>query len=62
MSNAFIKVELSDSQAWAYAEFLKRVGLDDYSQRALNLDEAYEMSAAGEVIRRALAECGYAPR
>lgn len=57
-----IVIELSDAQAWAFAQLLKRATLDDYRSHAVNQDEAYEMSAAGEVIRQALAQVGYAPR
>jgi hypothetical protein len=57
-----IAIELSDTQAWAFAQFLKRALLDDYRARAVNHDEACEMSAAAEAIRRALAQAGCAPR
>lgn len=57
-----IVIELSDAQAWAFAQLLKRSTLDDYRSHAVNQDEAYVMSAAGEAIRQALAEVGYAPR
>jgi hypothetical protein len=57
-----IAIELSDAQAWAFAQFLKRALLDDYRARAANQDEACEMRAAAEAIRRALAQAGYAPR
>ena len=57
-----ITVILSTEMAWAYAQFLKRVGLNDYVALATNLDDAYTMQAAGEVIREELARAGYAPR
>jgi len=57
-----IVLELSDAQAWAFAQFLKRAMLDDYRARALSQDEAYEMSAAAEAIGQALAQAGHAPR
>jgi hypothetical protein len=57
-----IVLELSDAQAWAFAQLLKRSTLDDYRAHAVSQDEAYEMSAAGEAIRQALAQVGYAPR
>ena len=57
-----ITVILSTQQAWAYAQFLKRVGLDDYKALAVDLDEAYLMLAAGEAIREALRQAGHAPR
>jgi hypothetical protein len=55
-------VELSDEQAWAFAQLLKRVGVDDYRRLAVDSEEAWLMLDAGEAIRRALAEQGYAPR
>ena len=57
-----ITVILSTTQAWAFAQFLKRVGLSDYAALATNLDDAYEMQAAGEAIREELRRAGYAPR
>ena len=62
MTTIRIQIELPDSQAWAYAQYLKRVGLDDYRQRAVDETEAWDMQCAGEIVRQALAEQGYAPR
>ncbi len=57
-----ITVILSPAQAWAYAEFLKRVGIEDYKALAANSQEAYLMRDAGQAIREELAHAGYAPR
>lgn len=57
-----ITVILSTHQAWAYAQFLKRVGLDDYKALAVNLEEAYLMLEAGQAVREELTRAGYAPR
>jgi hypothetical protein len=57
-----ITVTLTDAQAWAFAQFLKRVGLIDYKALAVDLEEAYTMLAAGQAIREELARAGYAPR
>lgn len=57
-----IKVKFSEDQAWLYAQFLKRVTFSDYRIRVMNDDEAYTMLAAGELIREALREKGFAPR
>ena len=57
-----ITVILSTQQAWAYAQFLKRVGLDDYKALAVDLEQAYLMLDAGEAIRYELRQAGYAPR
>jgi len=53
---------MSDEEAWAFAQFLKRVAMDDYRRLAVDGEEAYAMQGAGEVIRRALAAQGRAPR
>jgi hypothetical protein len=57
-----IKVILTDEQAWEFAQFLKRVYYADYLQHATGEAEAYRMVEAGERIREALAQAGYAPR
>jgi len=57
-----LNVELNEWQALCYAQFLKRVGYNDYRSNAVNDDEAYTMIDAGEKIRDALAEKGFAPR
>ena len=57
-----VVVELSETQAWAWAQFLKCVDLDTYQEWAADRDEAYQMLDAGEKVRRAFAEAGYAPR
>lgn len=59
---ATLTVVLAPDQALAYAQFLKRVGLDDYMILAVDRQEAYDMRAAGEAIRTELARAGYAPR
>jgi hypothetical protein len=57
-----ITVILTDTQAWQFAQFLKRACFSDYRGHATSDTEAYQMIDAGERIRRALAEQGYAPR
>ncbi|MFY9314843.1 MAG: hypothetical protein WAO95_04700 [Burkholderiales bacterium] len=57
-----VTIELTDEQAWAFAQFLKRSTFDDYCGRAVDKEETYVMIAACEAIRKALAEAGYAPR
>jgi hypothetical protein len=57
-----ITVILTDTQAWQFAQFLKRACFSDYRGHATSEAEAYHMINAGEHIRRALAEQGYAPR
>lgn len=57
-----ISVELPDGLAWALAQFLKRVGYNDYLSLAVDEQEAYDMVDAGEKVRAALADKGVAPR
>ncbi len=57
-----ITVTLTDSQAWQFAQFLKRACFSDYRSHATSEAEAYQMIDAGEQIRRALETQGYAPR
>jgi len=57
-----VTVDLPPAQALALAQFLKRVGLDDYRSLAVDADEAWTMLDAGECLRAALAAAGYAPR
>jgi hypothetical protein len=62
METVKITVTLNADQAWEFAQFLKRVSFREYRANATCEDEAYLMRDAGEIIRRALAEQGYAPR
>jgi hypothetical protein len=62
MKTIEIHVTLTEPQAWEFAQFLKRVSFREYRMNATSEDEAYYMRDAGELIRRALAEQGYAPR
>lgn len=62
MQDIEIRVVLNERQAFEYAQFLKRATFEDYRTRARSDDEAYVMIAAGEQIREALAEQGFAPR
>ena len=57
-----ITVTLSDAQAEAFAQFLKRVGLSDFAALAVDRQEAYAMLSAAAAIRQELAHAGYAPR
>lgn len=57
-----ISVTLTEEQALAYAQFLKRVGFSDYASNSIDKDETYLMVDAGERLRKALARAGFAPR
>lgn len=62
MKSVEINVTFTDDQAWQFAQFLKRVSFREYRANATCENEAYLMRDAGELIRSALAEQGYAPR
>jgi hypothetical protein len=62
MNTIDLQVSLTLEQALALAQFLKRVGLDDYRTLAVDQDEAWHMLDAGERVRAALREVGIAPR
>ncbi len=62
MKTVELHITLTEAQAWDLAQFLKRVSFSEYRNNAIDDAEAYHMRDAGEIIRRALAECGYAPR
>ena len=62
MKTIEITITLTDAQAWQFAQFLKRVSFLEYRTNATCDDEAYLMRDAGELIRDALEEQGYAPR
>ena len=62
MDSLQITVILTDAQAWEFAQFLKRACFSDYRGHATSDNEAYHMIDAGERIRRALADQGYASR
>lgn len=57
-----ITVELSEEEAWQWAQFCKRSSWDMFRVCATSDEEAETMVCAEAKIRRALAEKGYAPR
>jgi len=57
-----LTIELPDEQAWALAQYLKRIGYADYRERSAGEEEARLMFEAGEALRAALADEGCAPR
>lgn len=57
-----IKVELSTAQAAALAQFCKRMRHDIARSIAVDDAESFEMMAAIDAVRAALAEAGYNPR
>lgn len=57
-----ISLELPESEALAFAQFLKRAGHGDYRNFTRDDEEAYRMLYAADKLRAALAEAGFAPR
>ncbi len=55
-------LDLSDEQAWALAQYLKRIGYADYRAKAENEAQAWRMIEAGDAVRVALADVGINPR
>lgn len=56
------ELELSDAEALALAQFVKRVGWTELRANAVDDAEAQLMRVAVERLRLALAAAGYAPR
>ena len=54
--------KLSEAQAMALAQFVKRVGWNEIRVNAVNDDEAHLMRDAISKLQDALAGQGYAPR
>lgn len=57
-----ITASLTEAEALAFAQFLKRVGWNEYRINAVDENETYLMRDAGYKIQDALAEQGFAPR
>jgi hypothetical protein len=57
-----LEIELTDEQAYALAQYLKRVQYDDFRRRAIDEDDAYLMQNAASEVRKALNDAGYDPR
>ncbi len=62
MTTMDMHLELTDDQAYALSQFVKRVGWQEWRQNAVDDDEAALMREAFGQLARALAEHGYAPR
>ena len=62
MDKLRIEVDLTHEEAWALAEFLKRVQPMDYERRAGDPAEARLMYDAGISISSSLRKIGISPR
>ena len=57
-----VVIELDAEQAWALAQFVKRIGWADCRSLAEDEEQTRLMIAATERVRAALAAAGFAPR
>lgn len=57
-----VSMALTDDQALALAQFVKRVGWSEFRNNAVDDNEAATIRSAVEVLQKALADAGYAPR
>jgi len=55
-------VTLSGTEAYAFAQWLKRRQFDDLRKRAVDEEDALNMDRAADKIRDALREAGFFPR
>ncbi len=52
----------SENEAWALAQFVKRVGWSEMRGCAVDEAEAYAIRAAIDSLQKALAAAGFVPR
>lgn len=57
-----ITLSLTDPQALALAQFVKRCGWTEWRLNAVDADEADLMRGAFNQLEKSLADVGYAPR
>lgn len=64
-----IEAELTDEEAWQFAEYLKRIEYEDFHRKTPphlqpeeRAEQAYSMLSARLKIMQALTRAGYAPR
>jgi hypothetical protein len=57
-----LTVELTERQAMALAQFVKRVGWTEFRANAIDNDEAYLIREAVDAVQRELRVQGYSPR
>ena len=57
-----VSTALTDDQALALAQFVKRVGWSEFRTNAVDDNEAATIRSAVDVLQTSLADVGYAPR
>lgn len=62
MKDVNVNLALDEGQAWALAQFVKRIGWQEFRGNAVDDDEAYAIRDSVDLLAKALAESGFAPR
>ena len=57
-----VSTALTDDQALALAQFVKRVGWSEFRTHVVDDNEAAMIRSAVDVLQKSLADAGYAPR
>ncbi|HGM5391990.1 TPA: hypothetical protein ACKP07_004931 [Serratia marcescens] len=57
-----VTTELTQSQALALAQFVKRLTWSEIQACAVDENETYEMRDAVNILQKSLAEAGFSPR
>lgn len=57
-----IEIEATETELWALAQFIKRVGWREFRENAIDDEEAYSIREGVERLQSALSRKGYAPR
>lgn len=61
-AHLMLTVELTERQAMALPQFVKRVGWTEFRANAIDKDEAYLIREAVDAVQRELRVQGYSPR
>ena len=57
-----VTLEINEDEAWALAQFVKRVGWSEMLQNAQDDEEAYLIRSGIVAVQTALAAAGFSPR
>ncbi|MFN5350979.1 MAG: hypothetical protein ACK5A0_15840 [Polaromonas sp.] len=57
-----VPVTISEEEAWALAQFVKRVGWSEMRQNAQDDEEAYLIRSGIVAVQAAFAAAGFSPR
>ncbi len=62
MTTVTVSTELTDSQAMALAQFVKRLTWSEMRTCAIDDDETWVMKDAIQTLQKSLADAGFSPR